>query len=476
MFYTQVFRNDGDVPLKNGDSYIPGEVLLVMLYGPKDNGLQYVLEVNNAKFASGGCDGRRIANVKLGKLNVPADATDDITIVSGWALGYDNVKLTPTFRLIPSKQVVQNDPTSTVPIADSEAKTITIPTIPAVEAAIKVSVQDSKNNPFPPTTIQKESSIKPNLRTGNAVKSIIQDSTTTTTTTTTTESQQQEVEKSSKLAAAVTATTTDNSHNQDKTTTATAISKEKPIVLTIPTDRTTTTGTTTITTSPEKLIAVSIPLEKTTTATTNTASTERAVPDPVQSGSVPDTAEKLPSLTQSTDTTTTTTTDTTDNNNNKETLKALDLTEIEDIDQEENLDMAIEKMQKTLNKMKKKQLLKKTKTTVTELAHNTHDKHTLDADKSDTKPIKLKLNPKTHNTHSSGSDTTITTSIKKSNKDNQEDLGLNTEEMGEIDGDSTEEEGEIEEGSIEEEGDNEIETASQVRLRHNTQKKRKYII
>ena len=89
MFYTQVFRNDGDIPLKNGDAYIPGEVLLVMLYGPKDNGLQYVLEVNNAKFASGGCDGKRIANVKLGKLNVPADATEDITIVSGWALGYD---------------------------------------------------------------------------------------------------------------------------------------------------------------------------------------------------------------------------------------------------------------------------------------------------------------------------------------------------------------------------------------------------
>jgi hypothetical protein len=87
--------------VRDGDAYIPGEQLLVMLYGPKDNGLQYVFEASNAEFVGGGCEKRnRVANANLAKLNVPTDAVGDITIIAGWALGYDNVKITPVVTLV----------------------------------------------------------------------------------------------------------------------------------------------------------------------------------------------------------------------------------------------------------------------------------------------------------------------------------------------------------------------------------------
>jgi hypothetical protein len=89
------------VQVRDGDAYIPGEQLLVMLYGPKDNGLQYVFEASNAEFVGGGCEKRnRVANANLAKLNVPTDAVGDITIIAGWALGYDNVKITPVVTLV----------------------------------------------------------------------------------------------------------------------------------------------------------------------------------------------------------------------------------------------------------------------------------------------------------------------------------------------------------------------------------------
>jgi hypothetical protein len=98
---SQVYRNEGDVQVRDGDAYIPGEQLLVMLYGPKDNGLQYVFEASNAEFVGGGCEKRnRVANANLAKLNVPTDASGDITIIAGWALGYDNVKITPVITLV----------------------------------------------------------------------------------------------------------------------------------------------------------------------------------------------------------------------------------------------------------------------------------------------------------------------------------------------------------------------------------------
>jgi hypothetical protein len=89
------------VQVRDGDAYIPGEQLLVMLYGPKDNGLQYVFEASNAEFVGGGCEKRnRVANANLAKLNVPTDVPGDITIIAGWALGYDNVKITPVITLV----------------------------------------------------------------------------------------------------------------------------------------------------------------------------------------------------------------------------------------------------------------------------------------------------------------------------------------------------------------------------------------
>lgn len=92
-----------------------------MLYGPKDNGLQFVFEATNAAFVGGGCDKRRVANAKLGKLQTPTEGNADITVIAGWALGYDNVKITPAFTLIPGVAEVKE--TKKVPKNPTDAGT-----------------------------------------------------------------------------------------------------------------------------------------------------------------------------------------------------------------------------------------------------------------------------------------------------------------------------------------------------------------
>jgi hypothetical protein len=94
-----------------------------MLYGPKDNGLQFVFETTNAAFVGGGCENRRVANAKLGKLRTPTEGNADITVIAGWALGYDSVKITPTFTLIAGVAAsAENNKAQEVPDTNSQGQ------------------------------------------------------------------------------------------------------------------------------------------------------------------------------------------------------------------------------------------------------------------------------------------------------------------------------------------------------------------
>jgi hypothetical protein len=126
------------VQVRDGDAYIPGEQLLVMLYGPKDSGLQYVFEASNAEFVGGGCEKRnRVANANLAKLNVPTDASGDITIIAGWALGYDNVKITPVITLVapvrtqPAGDIHEDAPSDTGATTGAKGAEVTATDSPA---------------------------------------------------------------------------------------------------------------------------------------------------------------------------------------------------------------------------------------------------------------------------------------------------------------------------------------------------------
>ena len=106
----QVYR-DGTL-VASGDTYIPGEELLVSLVGPDDTGVQFVFEATNAVFIGGGCDGHRVANSKAAKLLLPSDTSADapgVQIIAGWATGYTTVQITPTFVLNPARAIPLED-------------------------------------------------------------------------------------------------------------------------------------------------------------------------------------------------------------------------------------------------------------------------------------------------------------------------------------------------------------------------------
>jgi hypothetical protein len=92
----RVFRDS--VELVNNSAYIPSEKLLVELSDPTG---QYVFESLTATFEKGGCDGHRFSSsTKKAYLLLPAaDSCADVSIVSGWALGHEEVKITYPFIL-----------------------------------------------------------------------------------------------------------------------------------------------------------------------------------------------------------------------------------------------------------------------------------------------------------------------------------------------------------------------------------------
>lgn len=79
-----VYRSDLENRLHSGDSYMPGETLIVELSeSAEDKGSQFVLEATNAKFVKGGCDGRRVTH-NLADLILPEDGSDSpVEIVAG---------------------------------------------------------------------------------------------------------------------------------------------------------------------------------------------------------------------------------------------------------------------------------------------------------------------------------------------------------------------------------------------------------
>jgi hypothetical protein len=106
-----VFKDKGLTVLKSGDKYYPNDDLYVMLAGTPNKSLQFVFEATNAVFDKGGCNGRRVANVKSSLLILPSSVTEggttetlsssetDIQLVAGWAESYGAVKVSAPFVL-----------------------------------------------------------------------------------------------------------------------------------------------------------------------------------------------------------------------------------------------------------------------------------------------------------------------------------------------------------------------------------------
>jgi hypothetical protein len=100
----EVFRENKKLE-SNRDTFIPGEILTVRI---SDAGNQYVFEISGneeAKFAKGGCKGKRIADKPKAQLSLPTSNTHDpVKIVAGWAEGHSTVSLTPVFILLAPDQ------------------------------------------------------------------------------------------------------------------------------------------------------------------------------------------------------------------------------------------------------------------------------------------------------------------------------------------------------------------------------------
>ena len=131
-----------------------------MLYGPKDKVLQFVFEATNAQFLGGGCDGRRVANVKLGKLKIPEDAVGDVTVVAGWALGYSNVKITPAFTLVGGTHIeTEGNRKPTL-----SALPLTEPATDTVKSEGKISISQEQSLKEAGNAVAASEPVKLNLR------------------------------------------------------------------------------------------------------------------------------------------------------------------------------------------------------------------------------------------------------------------------------------------------------------------------
>ena len=95
--------------LQPGQGYFPGETLEVRLSSSQG---QYVLEVQPSPpiaFVNGTCNGRRFVKEggvrsprKPAYIEIPADFSGELSILGGWAEGYDVVKITPTLTVKPA--------------------------------------------------------------------------------------------------------------------------------------------------------------------------------------------------------------------------------------------------------------------------------------------------------------------------------------------------------------------------------------
>ena len=107
--YVRVFRGTNE--LKSGDVYQPSESLTISISDTKP---QYVYEVSEggAKFEKGGCEGRRIADKPKVTLVMPAKGTattSEFEIIIGWAIGHEEVRISPAFRLVSAESMGHHD-------------------------------------------------------------------------------------------------------------------------------------------------------------------------------------------------------------------------------------------------------------------------------------------------------------------------------------------------------------------------------
>lgn len=98
--WIEVYR-DGRVLQTNKDSFVLGESLTIKISDPSN---QYVYEVSGnpeARFPSGGCGGKRVADKKETLLQLPeSNSLDPVSIVVAWAEGHTTVKVSKPFVLL----------------------------------------------------------------------------------------------------------------------------------------------------------------------------------------------------------------------------------------------------------------------------------------------------------------------------------------------------------------------------------------
>lgn len=94
--HVRVYRDT--VELSNNSVYIPLERLLVELSDPAG---QYVFESLAATFEGGGCNGHRFSSsTKKAYIVLPAvDSCPEVSIVAGWALGHEQVRISYPFTM-----------------------------------------------------------------------------------------------------------------------------------------------------------------------------------------------------------------------------------------------------------------------------------------------------------------------------------------------------------------------------------------
>lgn len=92
--HVRVFRDETE--LTSSSVYVPSEVLSIQI---SDSTGQFVLESQHAEFVGGGCKHKNRVVKNHASLKMPESGTVNVTIKAGWAMGHQQVHLTPTFVL-----------------------------------------------------------------------------------------------------------------------------------------------------------------------------------------------------------------------------------------------------------------------------------------------------------------------------------------------------------------------------------------
>lgn len=94
--FVRVFRDDQEL-VSGKTVYVPSEVLTVQI---SDSTGQFVLEASHAEFVGGGCKKKNRVNKNHAVLKMPESGSVNVSIKGGWAMGHQEVHLTPHFLLV----------------------------------------------------------------------------------------------------------------------------------------------------------------------------------------------------------------------------------------------------------------------------------------------------------------------------------------------------------------------------------------